>query len=50
MPAEGEVAGPVLRIIGSAVLGNVEIRTLPRGVPLAGERVLALPPKREDEP
>jgi hypothetical protein len=40
----------VLRIVGSAVLGNVEIRTLPRGLALPGERtgVPALPPKRGD--
>ncbi len=43
VPAEGADSGPVLRIIGSAVLGNVEIRTLPRGVPAPGTR--ALPPK-----
>ena len=51
MPAEGAEGGPVLRIVGSAVLGNVEIRTLPRGVasPACGTR-RALPPKRGDEP
>lgn len=57
MPAEGSHNGAVLRIVGSAVLGNVEIRTLPRGVALPGERTAqralpagqqpkALPPKR----
>jgi len=45
MPAEGAGTGPVLRIIGSAVLGNVEIRTLPAGLPLPGERNPALPAK-----
>jgi hypothetical protein len=49
MPAEGDALGPVLRIVGSAVLGNVEIRTLPRGVALPAERVRALPPKRGEE-
>lgn len=50
MPAEGSAEGPVLRIVGSAVLGNVEIRTLPRGVPAHAVRVAALPPKRGGEP
>ena len=51
MPAEGAQSGPVLRIVGSAVLGNVEIRTLPRGLagPAPGAR-RALPPKRGDQP
>jgi hypothetical protein len=30
VPPEGAESGPVLRIVGSAVLGNVEIRTMPR--------------------
>jgi len=47
MPAEGSPNGPMLRVVGSAVLGNVEIRTLPRGLALPGERAAAaLPPKR----
>ena len=46
MPAEGSSAGPVLRVIGSAVLGNVEIRTLPRG--MSAKAVRALPPKCGD--
>ncbi|HVY26921.1 MAG TPA: LiaF domain-containing protein [Polyangiaceae bacterium] len=54
LPAEGEAIGPVLRIVGTAVLGNVEIRTLPRGVSLPGAghafssapRARALPPKQ----
>ena len=60
LPAEGSGAGPLLRIVGSAVLGNVEIRTLPRGVSApgcgrvpalpSGARAPALPAKREDEP
>ncbi len=57
VPAEGGGAGPVLRIVGTAVLGNVEIRTLPRGLQVQGGRALppspkvpGLPPKREDEP
>lgn len=29
VPPEGTEGGPVLRIVGSAVLGNVEIRTMP---------------------
>ncbi len=45
VPAEGSEDGPVLRIVGSAVLGNVEIRTLPRGVTLADAASRALPPK-----
>jgi hypothetical protein len=45
MPAEGAASGPVLRIVGSAVLGNVEIRTLPVGVASAGGRPRALPSK-----
>jgi hypothetical protein len=45
MPAEGGATGPVLRIVGSAVLGNVEIRTLPRGASPGGPRPAALPPK-----
>ncbi len=56
-PAEGGGIGPVLRIVGTAVLGNVEIRTLPRGASAHGERALpsspkapALPHMREDEP
>jgi hypothetical protein len=56
MPAEGSAGGPALRIVGSAVLGNVEVRTLPRGVALPSERPRALseqarralPPKRGD--
>lgn len=49
MPAEGNPNGPVLRIVGSAVLGNVEIRTLPRGLALPGQRAApALPPKHGD--
>ena len=59
LPAEGSGTGPVLRIVGTAVLGNVEIRTLPRGaaarsggraqnLPSAG-RAPALPPKTGDE-
>ena len=50
LPAEGSASGPVLRIIGSAVLGNVEIRTLPRGLSAADQRPRALPAKREEEP
>jgi hypothetical protein len=50
MPAEGGAAGPVLRIVGSAVLGNVEIRTLPRGLPSSHVPVRASLPKREGEP
>jgi hypothetical protein len=51
LPAEGSGTGPVLRIVGSAVLGNVEIRTLPRGLALPSERpaTRALPAKREGE-
>jgi hypothetical protein len=49
MPAEGTSDGPSLRIVGSAVLGNVEIRTLPRGVSPHPARVAALPPKRGGE-
>jgi hypothetical protein len=49
LPAEGSGTGPVLRIVGRAVLGNVEIRTLPRGLALPSERPAprALPAKRE---
>jgi hypothetical protein len=50
MPAEGSSSGPVLRVIGSAVLGNVEIRTLPRGLSPAEPRPRALPPARKEEP
>lgn len=50
MPAEGAATGPVLRIVGSALLGNVEIRTLPRGLPSSHAPAAALPPKRGDEP
>jgi hypothetical protein len=50
MPAEGGEGGPVLRIVGSAVLGNVEIRTLPRGVPLSSGSRKALPAKGEGTP
>jgi Domain of unknown function (DUF1707)/Cell wall-active antibiotics response 4TMS YvqF len=60
LPAEGSGAGPLLRIVGTAVLGNVEIRTLPRGVAApgcgrapnlpSGRRVPALPPKPGEEP
>jgi hypothetical protein len=50
MPAEGTATGPVLRIVGSAVLGNVEIRTLPRGLASSHAPVRALPAKRGDEP
>ena len=57
VPAEGSGNGPRLRIVGLAVLGNVEIRTLPRGVPLHDARALpacgrvpALPPKSGDTP
>jgi hypothetical protein len=49
MPAEGGAAGPVLRIVGSAVLGNVEIRTLPRGLVVAKGCAPALPARREEE-
>ncbi len=49
MPAEGGEGGPVLRVVGSALLGNVEIRTLPRGVPADHGSHRALPPKREGE-
>ena len=49
-PAEGTAAGPLLRIIGSAVLGNVEIRTLPRGLSVSSPRPRALPPKGDREP
>jgi hypothetical protein len=49
VPAEGTTDGPSLRIVGSAVLGNVEIRTLPRGVSPHPVRVAALPPKRGGE-
>jgi cell wall-active antibiotic response 4TMS protein YvqF/uncharacterized protein DUF1707 len=45
LPAEGSEDGPVLRVVGSAVLGNVEIRTLPRGLTSAGATPKALPPK-----
>jgi hypothetical protein len=52
VPPEGREGGPSLRIIGSAVLGNVEIRTLPRGVSphpsLREQRTRALPPPSED--
>jgi hypothetical protein len=47
VPPEGESGGPVLRIVGSAVLGNVEIRTLPRGLPLMRGGSPALPAKGE---
>lgn len=50
LPAEGGDDAPVLRIVGSAVLGNVEIRTLPRGVALPGTSPKALPPKDEGTP
>lgn len=52
MPAEGSGTGPSLRIVGSAVLGNVEIRTLPRGVSPLQDRSAprALPPKGEGKP
>jgi hypothetical protein len=50
IPAEGTAAGPLLRIIGSAVLGNVEIRTLPRGLSVSVPRPRALPPKGDREP
>jgi hypothetical protein len=50
MPAEGTATGPVLRIVGSAVLGNVEIRTLPRGLPSSHVQVRASLSKGEDEP
>jgi hypothetical protein len=50
MPAEGTATGPVLRIVGSAVLGNVEIRTLPRGLASSHAPMRALPAKRGDEP
>ena len=33
IPHEGPRDGPVLRITGKAVLGNVEIRTRPRQLP-----------------
>ena len=49
MPAEGGEGGPVLRVVGSALLGNVEIRTLPRGVPPGHGSHKALPPKSEAE-
>jgi hypothetical protein len=49
MPAEGGVAGPVLRIVGSAVLGNVEIRTLPRGLVVPKGCAPALPARRKEE-
>lgn len=52
VPAEGPEGGPILRIIGSALLGNVEIRTLPRGVSphhsLREQPARALPHKSED--
>ena len=57
--AEGSGTGPVLRIVGTAVLGNVEIRTLPRGAAARGggpapnlpsaRQAPALPPKTGDE-
>jgi Domain of unknown function (DUF1707)/Cell wall-active antibiotics response 4TMS YvqF len=50
IPAEGGDEGPVLRIVGSALLGNVEIRTLPRGMPLPGHSSKALPAKGEGTP
>jgi hypothetical protein len=50
LPAEGGEDGPVLRIVGSAVLGNVEIRTLPRGVARPEGSRRALPPKGEGTP
>jgi hypothetical protein len=50
MPADGTATGPVLRIVGSAVLGNVEIRTLPRGLPSSFVQGRPSLPKREDEP
>jgi len=55
LPAEGNGTGPRLRIIGSALLANVEIRTLPRGVSSHGRalpggvRAPELPPKRGGE-
>ena len=48
LPAEGGGSGPVLRIVGSALLANVEIRTLPRGVVPAKGCTPALPAKREE--
>jgi hypothetical protein len=50
VPAEGGDDAPVLRIVGSAVLGNVEIRTLPRGVVPPGTSPKALPAKGEGTP
>ena len=60
LPAEGSGAGPLLRIVGMAVLGNVEIHTLPRGMAGPGcgrtpalparARARALPPKSGEEP
>jgi hypothetical protein len=49
LPAEGTGAGPLLRILGSAVLGNVEIRTLPRGLDAKAPRAPQLPPRRGEE-
>jgi hypothetical protein len=47
VPAEGRTRGPVLRVIGSAVLGNVEIHTRPRNEPAAGyAKLLGAGPKR----
>lgn len=48
LPAEAVQEGPVLRVLGSAVLGNVEIRTLPRGVPLGARGGKALPAARKE--
>ena len=36
-------------IVGSALLGNVEIRTLPRGLTVARGCAPALPPRPEGE-
>ena len=50
VPAEGGATGPLLRIVGSAVLGNVEIHTLPRGDSAGHAQLGGLPPKRANEP
>ncbi len=42
VPPDGTEGGPLLRIVGSAVFGNVEIHTLPRGADFTvGSRLLA---------
>lgn len=43
VPPGGVTSGPILRIIGSAVLGNVEIHTRPRGEPESAQPKLLGP-------